>query len=645
MMDESAETQHSDAPQSSAQAGPQTSDAAREQSDASLESLDQLLARLENDPVPRDDHDFRSPFSTLRQAIEARGDQPAEELIAEEIAFSIHAHARQSTSEWGLYFGPMMSGTFESGKAWEVPSLGSVTPGVMAHWRTRALESSHPVMRARYADLLWELPKKIEGVRPEPAMARVAVDAYLKAIEGRRHDHSVSAIAGAERALDLALSLGDADRVVRARDVLLALEDAVAEDDSLGLWGFCFDALLEPPNRRVPLTDAQRDKLVADMEARLARFAERPASAFHPSGAESAAVRLATYYRRRGSQDQVARVLRVYEGVVRRMRGTAAPMIAAHSVEDLYARYKEFGMHAEADALNEAMRETNAEAMTDMKVISTSVEIPREQVDAFFDAMLEGNATDVLARIAQQFLPDREELEAQLRDLANKVPLSYMMTHTIKDEVGRTVAVVGPVDQDFEGQLVRHVSKHLSISSIWLRETVQRGLDRGLISAEALLDFVLDCPLFREARRAILETGVDAYVRGDSLIAIHLLVPQVEQAIRQLAIAVDAPIYTLRRGGGVHVRTLDDLLRDEKVGAAVSGALGDGVLPYFRILLTDARGWNVRNTVCHGLAPVDALTMPVADRVVHVALILSLLRTEDPVRHDGEQPPEDVEAE
>ena len=291
------------------------------------------------------------------------------------------------------------------------------------------------------------------------------------------------------------------------------------------------------------------------------------------------------------------------------------------------------------------MREAGAEAAAEMKVVTTSVDIPREQVDAFFDAMLEGSVTDVLARIAQHFLPDREELEAQLRDLANKAPLSYMMTHTIKDEVGRTVAVVGPLDQDFEGQLVRHVSQHLAISSIWLRETVQRGLDRGLLSAQALLDFLLDCPLFDEARRAILEAGADAYVRGDSVAAIHLLVPQVEQAMRQLAVGVNAAIYKKRPGGGVHVRTLDDLLRDEAVSAAVGPALGDGVLPYFRILLTDARGWNVRNTVCHGLAPVGALTMPVADRVVHVALVLSLLRAEDPVQHHGEQPPEDVEAE
>lgn len=95
-----------------------------------------------------------------------------------------------------------------------------------------------------------------------------------------------------------------------------------------------------------------------------------------------------------------------------------------------------------------------------------------------------------------------------------------------------------------------------------------------------------------------------------------------EQAVRQLATLIGAPIYAQRRGGGLHVRTLDDLLRD----AAIGTALTENVVTYLRVLLTDARGWNVRNTVCHGLAPVSMLTMPVADRVLHAALVLSLIR-------------------
>jgi hypothetical protein len=54
-------------------------------------------------------------------------------------------------------------------------------------------------------------------------------------------------------------------------------------------------------------------------------------------------------------------------------------------------------------------------------------------------------------------------------------------------------------------------------------------------------------------------------------------------------------------------------------------ALGVNIVAYFRVLLSDGRGWNVRNNVCHGLAPVSMLTMVVADRVLHALLVLALM--------------------
>ena len=229
------------------------------------------MARIEADPSPRDEHDFRGPFAALRCEVEARG-EPVAAVVSEELAFGFHAHGRKGSSAWGLYFGPRMSFNSPDGETWETPALAMVTPDVLTRWRARATATPHPVMRARYADLLWELPKKLEHARPDPEMARAAVDAYLNAVEGRRYRHDVVAIQNARRALTLALEVGDGERAARARDSLIALEDAVAEDDSAGLWGFCFDELVEPPNKKIPLCDAQRDRLVGDMEARLARF-------------------------------------------------------------------------------------------------------------------------------------------------------------------------------------------------------------------------------------------------------------------------------------------------------------------------------------------------------------------------------------
>lgn len=594
---------------------------------SALETFPQLIERIENDPAPKDEHYFREPFHALGRAVQERGEAVPDHILAEEIAFSVHTHDRQDLSSWGLYFGPFMSWSTPSGESVDSPPLSMMTPEVLAHWRVRAGESRHPVMRARYADLLWEMPKKLGSTKPDAAMARVAIDAYLEAVDARRYEHEVRAVDKARRALELALSLGDTTRVERARDALLALEEDVADDELLGLWGFCFDTFVEPPNKRIPLSDAARDRIIDTMEQRLARLAAgEPPGPYHPVGAEAAALRLAHHYRRRGRPEDVARVLRTYGDAVRKMSGTAPPLLVSHSLEQLYDQFTAFGLHRDADALNGALRIAGEESLKEMKQISHTVQIPAEKVERYYAAMLAGTAGEVLLRIAVHFVPSRGELEEQLRRLARKAPLSYMMTRSIKDDDGRTVAHVGALESDLEGQLLSHISQNMQLSVPWLRETFARGVSSGLLSQHAVLDFIFASPLFPEKRRPIIEAGMRAYTSGDSMAAIHLLVPQVEQAVRQLAILIGAPIYTQRRGGGLHARTLDDLLRDGAIAAAVT----DDVVTYLRVLLTDARGWNVRNSVCHGLAPVGTLTMPVADRILHAMLVLALMRLQAP---------------
>jgi len=508
----------------------------------------------------------------------------------------------------------------------DVPSLEQLTAEVLAYWRTRAERSPHPVLRARYADLLWEMPQRLAHAQPDAAMARAAVDAYLDAVAGRRYAHPIERIARGRRALHVALKLKDAGRAARARDGLLALEAEVGgDDDHPGLWGFCFDLFVAAPPRGVEVTDAVRDQLVADQEARLARFVERPPAPYKPIGAEAAVLRLARYYRRADRLDDAARVLRAYGTAILRMRGTAGPFVLAHEIEALYDLYQAFGLRADADALNAPLRAVGQEAAQSLQRVTVSTEVPGEQVEAYYAALLAEPAAEVLPRVAVQFVPQRQTVEARLREGAKHAPLTFLMTHVITDDEGRTVARVGPLAEDLEGHVMRAIAEDVQVTVPWLREAMRRGFERAVITADALLDFLLASPLFQEKRRPVLQAGLEAFARADATAAIHILVPQAEQALRQMALGIGASLYEPRRGGGVHVRTLDTLLRD----ADVAATLGPDIASYLRALLTDPRGWNLRNTVCHGLAPASAFSLPVADRVVHALLVLALFRYGD----------------
>ena len=595
------------------------------------ESFAEAIARSEANRTPRDEYEFRGPLAVLRREYEARGEPVPPALIAEELAFSFTAHDRQGPSVWGLYFGPFMSWTTESGGRNDNPPLTMITPSILAYWRMRADTTTHPVMLARYADLLWELPKKLDAVGPDPAMARVAVRAYLTAALTGRYQHAVTALERTIRALDIAVSLKDSSLVNQAKGALLAIEDAVADDESLGLWGACLDTLLDPPTGIV-VTDAEREKIVADLEARLVRLANPSRGMGSPMALEAAALRLARYHRRVGRSDDVTRVLTTYADGVRRLHGTTQPLVLGHWLERLHDQLIEFHQRVLADTLIELIRRVGSESNANMKSVEASVTIPQEKVEAFFNQLLRGPGPEALARIGTHFVPVRGEVERQLHEMAQQAPLFFLIARSIKDSEGRTVAHVGSLETDLEGNVVQQISQQIGMQAPWLREAIARGLENGLFTAASITDFLLESPVFQPTRRPILERGLNAYVLEDSTVSLHLLIPQIEEALRVLATVIGLPLYTSRRGGGFHLRTMDHLLRDPAIGEV----LGPDVITYLRTLLTDARGWNVRNEVCHGTETSVQLGISAADRVVHALLVLAQVRANDAT---SEKPP------
>ena len=104
-----------------------------------------------------------------------------------------------------------------------------------------------------------------------------------------------------------------------------------------------------------------------------------------------------------------------------------------------------------------------------------------------------------------------------------------------------------------------------------------------------------------------------------------MLIPQVEDALRNLLRLAGGSTYKQHRLGGLMLKIFDDLLREE----AVVKSLGENVVHYFRVLFTDQRGWNIRNDVCHGITPTAAFSPQLTDRIFHALLVLALLRAQE----------------
>lgn len=576
------------------------------------------------------EHDVQSAVNALRKELEDNGEKIGEEFVAESMAFGFMEDYKDENTGWGTYFGPMMVMQREDGQWIESPSIQLVTEAMLKCWADRAIDAKHPILRVRYAGLVWDFSHRVTGKSAAPEMARIVIDGTISIAAGRVHKYEVDVITKLGRALSLALSLNDSKRVAKVRDAIISYEDTIAEDDKRGLCGFAFDLLLE--DKRIPLFEGQEEKIISELEARLERVSDTSdKSKLDPFASEATGLRLARYYRKKDKGDDVKRVLQRYGGAFLHLAESAAALVASSWLRKVHSVYLEFGMKAEADQVAIRLREVGKKCKDEMKVISGEVKIPEEDIDKYVEAMVAGGPEVALNRMAYHYVPKRDEIVKEIKRVSKEHPISFLMPAVIQDEKGRAVAQIGSLEDDLDGHVIRQSCQDMAFSALFLGKVIGEVRKRYRIGAKKILAEVYRSPIFDLGKKPLIEAGLKAYFRHDYAVAVHVLIPQIEDAIRNLVEITGGPIYKRGRSGGLFLKTFDEVLRDERV----SGSLGEDAVLYLRVLFTDPRGWNLRNSVCHGMSPADSFTPAIADRVLHSMLLLAQLRGRNSQRDNG----------
>jgi len=590
--------------------------------------LSTLLAQIEARQELESEDSIADQIRRVTGRLRSARDIPAEldtALLAEAIGFEFRNDPARSQSGWGTYYGPMAVLATDRGDQVEIPDIQLVTDAILRYWEKRALECVHPVMRGRYADLVWDFSKKVTGKTASVVMPQIVIDSTMEIAKWALVEHAITTIKRLQRALALALSIGDKERIQSMADTIIRYEDSVAKDHLPGLWGFSFDALVD--QKRITLSPRQEERIVQDLEARLKRVSQpTEEGALDPFSAEPAALRLAKYYRRRERHGDVQRVLTAYGSAFGRLAESASALGGSSWLKDVFKTYSEFGMQKEADEIAHRLRDVSARVEAEMVAFSTRTNIARDDLDRYLASIMEGDLEQVLIKTAGQFLPHRDQAASEVMELAKEAPIQAVVTHTIQDHDGRVVAQVGSVEDDFDGRVVLQISQHMQFEAPFLALVFDRMRSVFSPKPEHLLEVLLKSPLFEASRSQILMRGLGAYLRNDHVVAACVLVPEIEAAVRRLLTLNGGSIYRQAPNGGLLLRSLDQMLRDP----AVTEPLGEDGATYLRILLTDPRGWNLRNTVCHGFLPSEAFGPTNTNRLLHALLVLGMLRTAPP---------------
>lgn len=535
------------------------------------------------------------------------------EFNYEVVAVSLVDNSRNE--HWGTYYGPFLQLRDKDNKNIDVPSLDSITADAIAYWEKRISQTDNPLLKSRYCGLVWDFKIKVCGESYSPNLQQEYIKSLLAAANGNYCDHPVSIVVILERAFQIASTDNDYADVKKAYAVF---ENKYATDEFPGLWASQFRLTLKYPKR---FSQIEIDTLLSQHEARLSRLSKTIGSEWMTL---DQATLLADYYIKSHNLNEINRVLRVAEDAFRKNFSSYSSMQQLGVLDDLAHKYAHYSLPKERERLLAEISAIGNKAKNEMDQFEVPTQYSLEALNAVMEDILKGEDDEQIKRFVRYFIPRIEHNAKQLREYSQIFPLQYITGTQIIDDVGRPLSYVGNIDDDFDGQLILHITQSLEFESPILRYVIVKMIGRNILSTTSIRSQLEKSRLFDENKlNFIINCLENYYFKCDPIAFCHLIIPQIEDTIRAIVeLSGHSVIRPQRNNKGYQLKTLDDLLRDE----SIARIYGDDVCLYLRIYLTDQRGENIRNSLCHGTRKPEMYDLLVADRLLHILMLLSQVR-------------------
>ncbi len=600
-----------------------------------LPEIQAVYEAADRDLKPLDELDLAG---RLHQAIAALGRElePLERRGAFAVIGALNFTSRRfyGPAVWDMHWQPQSSWADDRVGMRHIPDVNLTDDDTIREWARRARASHHPILRARYADLAWEVAKFRKAgtldkpttpppVRPDPENASLAIDAYLEAVERGLASDVFPAWQYLGRAVELAANIRNDEQLARAKAAIFAYREACeSADPTYPFW--LFDDITWENRAVLHLTADEKAIEVAALKRvlELRADASNP-QRFDPHSAQDAADRLGRWLAQLGEEAEARRAANT-AGLAMETAAEQVPALSGMAIlERQAARYRNLGDDAAAARVEEAIRRRAPQAQGELRHIETRYEIPKAEMDAWTEQVAGATFEEGLQRLVAANLVRKGQTEAAVLKIAETAVIQAHIPIRPMRNDGFSSAVIGSVEKDLDGRAIQHGASTLAISAPFLDMSLTRWREKHGVDVERLMEWLAHSPLFPDPRLKLLRDGLAAWFEEDWVKATHVLLPQCEAALRDLLAKLGGSVVRPDRDhGGFQAIGLGPVLSD----AIFLAKVPEDVRFHLKVLLQDPRGINLRNEVAHGLAAHELFDRGIANWVVHLVIMLGILR-------------------
>lgn len=593
---------------------------------ALIASSEKLLLEIDTSTHSLDPQTIASQLRQNCIALHDGSITEAEEkwLINEYLPLQLDAESNKLNDPWDSYFAPIGSRRDHEGNMIYFPDPFKSEVSSVENWKKHAKSLKHPILQARYADVIWDLGSRISPqTKREIEFGRIAVTAYLNTALNNLAPDAFTRFVYLKRGFNLAKSIGMTAEAVEFKRLLLVEHVNAHKDIKQGFIFTAYDFLIS--QKEAGLTELEHQRLTDDFEIALSKYTDKESEFFDVFFADAVGKRLIIHYTKKQLPKEVTRILTAQAHALEFNARKGNALFAASFLRDALDKYKEAKLHADAERVRIQLERTIATSQSEMATFSHSTSITKEEKLQFETSLVSDKPLITMQRIASQFLPRVRTLTAHIENMAKEAPLFSMLSQQIISD-NQVVAVVGGVDNDMEGRLLLAASQDITLSTTWLKWGIDAAIKAHSLVPEQFVEYANRTGLFSDQRTNLLLEGFKAWYADDQVKAIHILIPQVEHALRSLARKFDhATTKEHKNIKGVSASIgMGDILFDDKIIDSF-GEHGADLRLYLLAFYADPRGHNIRNRCAHGLLEGDDLSEAVTLRIVHTLILLTFI--------------------
>lgn len=470
--------------------------------------------------------------------------------------------------------------------------------------------ASDPEMRARIADILWVCKRDTDRTRPSE-MAKIAIKSYLQSAETLEDIKNwMNCADRIERAAQLALPIdGKKDTTMRCLVVshvdnlitrYIDVEPEFLTGSAMKVLQKYLRTVVNEPSKYAAIAAQKAAWGKAKKDYYQAVAYRQIESEWHKMAGDQVAARNArlliaeadVWYTQEALKEpspnyavaagRIGNAIKAFRGI----EGTAAPI----------------------EQLRKQM------AVYQQKSVSQMVFIPIAR-EEYQDTEMQKSAKDLVAgktlrdalyslAFGYRLIQTVDNLRSEAEQEAKPGSLLQIIPMVLVDKEGKTKAISGNGDDSIEETMFRNARFYQGwIGVNFVAPACVQSSSEHKVSLDDLSFIVDKNPFIPQGREPLFARGLLAGLQGDLVVAVHLLIPQLENSMRHI----------LKLNGFIPSSLSSRMIQDEYTLNKVlelpdlKQILTEDIVFALKGLLVERMGSNSRNDVCHGLLDYNQL--------------------------------------